>query len=129
MTSSRVHCSYAANITLDGCGAVRRLWLISATVEELPRDWLRGCTALQRLQLSRLQRVRTVAADALRGAPALFRFEMTRSPALQQLPAQLFAQNFNLYIIDLSNNGLVELPPDLFGDDAYPSSKSYYSYS
>lgn len=102
---------------MEGCGAVRRLTLSGATVEELPPDWLRECTALELLQLSRLQRVHKIAADALRGATALLIFELTRCPALQHLPAQLFAENFSLYKVDLSNNGLEELPVNLFGDD------------
>lgn len=109
---------------MEGCGAVRWLTLIRATVEELPPDWLRECAALELLQLSRLQRMHEIAADALRGATNLTLFELTRCPALRYLPAQLFAENFNLYKVDLSNNGLVELPANLFGDDAtYRSSK------
>lgn len=108
---------------MDGCGAVQRLWLYTATVEELPRDWLRDCTALQLLQVTQLRQLHNIATDALRGATALRRFELTGCPALRHLPAQLFSENFNLYIVNLSNNGLIELPADLFGDVDYRSSK------
>lgn len=108
---------------MDGCGAVRRLTFMNATVDELPRAWLRGCAALQLLRLARLQRLRDVAADALRGASALTILELTRCPVLRRLPARLFAENFNLYKVDLSDDALEELPPDLFGDDSNLSSE------
>lgn len=108
---------------MDGCGAVRQLVLVNATVMELPRDWLHACPALQLLKLSRLWRLSTVAADALRGATALVHFELTYCSALQHLPAQLFAENFILYQVNLSNNGLTELPADLFGNDISRSSE------
>lgn len=118
LTAGSRRCRYAENVTVDGCGAVRRLSLTAAAVQELPRAWLRDCPALEALQLMRLRRLRDVPADALRDATALLLFELTRCPLLRRLPGRLFAENFNLYKADLSNNGLVELPVDLFGDSA-----------
>lgn len=100
--------------------------VINAAVEDLPRDWLRGCPALNLLELSWLRRLRTVTADALHGAPSLDVFRLNACRALRRLPAQLFAKNVNLREADLSNNGLVELPADLFGDHTNGSRKSIH---